>query len=95
MEIGLRDYYVKLDNVLSTNPEHIGYKCISATSGYELLERARAWFQIEADSSHLQLWAAGTFLHPVRIDNLSVIPHEHEFIMLRITPRPRARRTIV
>jgi hypothetical protein len=31
----------------------------------------------------------------VRVDHLVVIPPEHEFLQLRITPRPHARRTIV
>ena len=95
MEIGLREYYVKLDNILPANADCVGYKCISATSGKELLERARIWFHIHIDSSQLQLWSAGTFLHSVRVDHLVVIPPEHEFLQLRITPRPHARRTIV
>jgi len=91
----MREYYVKLDNVFSSNPNHAGYKCISATSGYELLERARAQFNIETTTFQVQLWATGTFLRPVRIDTLTIIPPEHEFIYLRISPRPRAQRTIV
>ena len=95
MEIGLREYYVKLDNILPAGLDCIGYKCISATSGKELLERARIWFHIQVDSSQLQLWTAGTYLHSVRVDHLAVIPLEHEFLQLRITHRPRAQRTIV
>jgi hypothetical protein len=95
MEFGARDYYVKLDNVLSTNPDHAGYKCISAHSGYELLERACSRFCIQTDSFSIQLWAAGTFLCPVRIDTLASIPLEYEFIYLRISPRPHAQQTIV
>ena len=95
MEIGLRDYYVKLDNILPANADCIGYKRISATSGKELLARAYSWFHIQADSSQLQLWSAGTFLHSVRVDHLAVIPPEHEFLYLRIIPRPHERRTIV
>jgi hypothetical protein len=95
MEIGLRDYYIKLDNILPANADCIGYKCISATSGKELLERARIWFHIRADLSQLQLWSAGTFLHSARVDHLAVIPLEHEFLSLRITPPPRVPRTIV
>ena len=93
MEIGIHDYYVKLDNILPANADCIGYKRISATSSKELLERARVWFHIQADSSQLQLWSAGTFLHSVRVDHLAVIPPEHEFLYLRITP-PHERRTI-
>ena len=95
MEIGLREYYVKLDNILPAGLDCIGYKCISATSGKELLERARIWFHIQADSSQFQLWSAGTSLHSVRVDHLAVIPPEHEFLYLRVIPRPHERRTIV
>ena len=95
MEIGLRDYYIKLDNILPAHADCVGYKCISATSGKELLERARIWFHIHADSSQLQLWTAGTFLHSVRVDHLAVIPPEHEFLYLRITHPPHVPQTIV
>jgi len=94
MELGSRDYYIKLDNILPANADCVGYKCISATSGPTLLERARIWFHIRADSSQLQLWSAGTFLHSVRVDHLTVIPLEHEFLYLRITPPLRERLTI-
>lgn len=94
MEIGLRDYYIKLDNILPANADCVGYKCISATSGKELLERARIWFHIRVDLSQLQLWSACTYLHSVRVDHLAVIPLEHEFLYLRITP-PRVPRTVV
>lgn len=95
MEIGVRDYYIKLDNILPANAECIGYKCISATSGSELLECARTWFHIRADVSRLQLWSAGTFLNSVRVDHLAIIPPEHEFLYLRITPPLREQPTIV
>jgi hypothetical protein len=95
MEIGSRDYYIKLDNILPANNDCVGYKCISATSGRDLLERARIWFHIRVDVSRLQLWTASTFLHSVRVDQLAVIPLDHEFLYLRITPPLREQLTIV
>jgi hypothetical protein len=95
MEIGTRYYYVKLDNILPANPDCMGYKRISATSGQELLEQARIWFHIRVDVSRLQLWTASTFLHSVRVDHLASIPLEHEFLYLRISPPPHAQQTIV
>lgn len=88
-------YYVKLDNILPANADCVGYKRFSATSGPTLLEQARVWFDIRVDVSRLQLWTASTFLHSVRIDDLIVIPPEHEFLYLRITPPPHAQQTIV
>ena len=76
MELGSRDYYIKLDNILPANADCVGYKCISATSGPTLLERARVWFHIRADSSQLQLWSAGTFLHSVRVDHLAEVANQ-------------------
>ena len=95
MEIGTRYYYVKLDNILPANADCMGYKRISATSGRDLLEQARIWFHIRVDVSRLQLWTASTFLHSVRVDQLAVIPLDHEFLYLRITPPPHAQQTIV
>ena len=94
MEIGTY-YYVKLDNILPANADCMGYKRFSATSGLELLEQARIWFHIHVDVSRLQLWTASTYLHSVRVDDLTVIPPEHEFLYLRITPPLRERPTIV
>lgn len=94
MEFGVRDYYIKLDNILPARADCIGYKRISATSGQTLLEQACVWFDIRVDHSQLQLWSAGTFLHSMRVDHLAIIPPEHEFLYLRIIP-PRERRTIV
>ena len=94
MEIGTY-YYVKLDNILPANADCVGYKRFSATSGRDLLEQARVWFDIRVDVSRLQLWTASTFLHSVRVDDLTVIPPEHEFLYLRITPPLRERPTIV
>ena len=94
MEIGTY-YYVKLDNILPANADCIGYKRFLATSGRNLLEQARVWFDIRVDVSRLQLWTASTYLHSVRVDDLTVIPPEHEFLYLRITPPLRERPTIV
>lgn len=94
MEIGTY-YYVKLDNILPANADCVGYKRFSATSGRDLLEQARVWFDIRVDVSRLQLWTASTYLHSVRVDDLTVIPPEHEFLYLRITPPLRERPTIV
>ena len=95
MEIGTRYYYVKLDNILPANADCIGYKRISATSGRNLLEHARIWFHIHVDVSRLQLWTASTYLHSVRVDHLTSIPLEHEFLYLRIIHPPHAPQTIV
>jgi len=94
MEIGSRDYYIKLDNILPANADCVGYKRFSATSGRDLLEQARIWFHIGVDVSQLQLWTACTYLHSVRVDDLASIPFEHEFLYLRISP-PHAQQTIV
>ena len=94
MEIGTY-YYVKLDNILPANADCVGYKRFSATSGRDLLEQARVWFDIRVDVSRLQLWTASTFLHSVRVDDLTIIPLEHEFLYLRISPPLRERPTIV
>ena len=85
MEIGARDFYVKLTNISPINSKQEGYKRIRASSGPELLVRARARFGLKADLSQIQLWASLYSTHPVRIDQLMVLP-DYEFIYLRMIP---------
>ena len=80
-----RDYYVKLDNMLVPDDKK-GYRMIQATSGFDLLEKSIHAFNLP--HSHFQLVSSNLDkkAQQVRLDQLSIIPVEHEFILLRVRP---------
>lgn len=86
-----RYFYVKLDNIFSTNPIFKRYQILKASSGPELLKKAIIHYGFK-DSVilRLQLWSSNiTWLTPARrIDILDTIPEEYEFIWLRASIRP-------
>lgn len=78
-----RDYYVKLDNILVSDDKQ-GFKLIQATSGFDLLEKAIQVFDLPYHPYELYSTYHGNQILPTRIDQLAVIPPEHEFILLKV-----------
>lgn len=78
-----RNYYVKLDNMLIPHDKK-GFRLIEATSGSDLLEKAIRIFGLphsnfQLISSHMDITSPR-----LRIDLMTNIPLEHEFILLRV-----------
>lgn len=93
-----RCFYIKLDNILSTNPILHQYQMIKASSGPELIRKAITHYGFNNSViSRLQLWSSNTaWLAPAqRIDTLDIIPEEHEFLWLRASIRPLLGRAAV
>lgn len=81
-----RSYYIKLDNILSTDPCLNRYRLIKAKSGPELLDKAIALYGFkESSKTQLQIWSSiPQWLQPsLRIDTMDIIPQGHEFLWLR------------
>ena len=76
-----REYYVKLDNILVSEDKQ-GFKLIRATSGFDLLEKAIALFGLPPRP--FELYSTHHGILPTRIDQLDVIPPDHEFILLKV-----------
>jgi hypothetical protein len=86
-----RCFYIKLDNILSTNPILNQYQMIKASSGPELIRKAITHYGFDNSViCRLQLWSSNTaWLTPAqRIDTLDIIPEEHEFLWLKASIRP-------
>ena len=91
MSTNERCFYIKLYNILSTNPILNQYQMIKASSGPELIRKAITHYGLDNSViSRLQLWSSNTvWLTPAqRIDTLTIIPEEHEFLWLRASSRP-------
>ena len=81
-----RNYYIKLDNILSEDPALNRYHLIKAKSGPELLDKAITLYGFKKSAkTQLQIWSSiPQWLQPsLRIDTLDVIPEGHEFLWLR------------
>jgi len=72
-----------LDNILVSEDKQ-GFKLIHATSGSDLLEKAIALFGLPPRPFELYSTHHGNHILPTRIDQLDVIPPEHEFVLLKV-----------
>lgn len=74
-----RSYYVKIENV--NLPEELkGYKLFEALSTSDLLEGVRKFYGIKSiENMSIELWA-GQRHTSERLDKLSIIPKDKEFI---------------
>jgi hypothetical protein len=77
-------YYVKLENM--TPPDRLkGYIAIDARSSADLLEQIRDTYSIR--NADIELWS-NQGRQGLRLDTLTVIPKDHEFIWVRVVARP-------
>lgn len=86
-----RCFYIKLYNILSTNPILNQYQMIKASSGPELFKKAITHYGFNnSDITRLQLWSSNIawLKSACRIDTLDIIPEEHEFLWIRASIRP-------
>ncbi len=73
-------YYVKLENMIV--PDSLkGYTAIDARNTADLLEQIRAIYGIK--TAQIELWT-GQSRQGQRLDTLTIIPKEHEFIWVRV-----------
>lgn len=72
----MRSYYVILDNILMRHPTKTGYHRLEASSGPELLEMVKEWYELDHPKCIIELWShmPGHRNRPIRMDTLSVIP---------------------
>ena len=78
-----RQYYVKIDNV--NVPEELkGFKAIEADSTLDLIDRVNKYYGFDKKSDvSIQLWSNSNFTGR-RLDTLSGIPVDIEFIWVRL-----------
>jgi hypothetical protein len=81
----MQSFYVILDNVILRDPTHAGYTRLEASSGPELLERVKERYELNHPACIIELWShePGHLNRQIRIDILTVIPEEHQFIWIK------------
>lgn len=74
-----RCYYVKVENV--NLPEELrGYKLFEASRTSDLLESIKEYYKFKMNENMtIELWSGQRYISE-RVDNLSVIPKDKEFI---------------
>ena len=86
----MREFYVKLDNIIGKDSQPTGHIRVIARSGPDLLEQSMQAFGLdESTRGILEIWSStrGRTYAPIRLDELDILPVECEFVWLKARPK--------